>query len=97
MPRPANTRDRALPSPDAGHGAAVRLLCGPPSSRQLARKLEADMAFRGLAAHNAPDFRPIAEFRTQHLAELKGVWLHGLRLCRQAGVGKLGHVAWDGT
>ncbi len=70
---------------------------GTPSSRQIARKLEEDLAFRVLAANNTPDFRTIAEFRKQHLTALKGVFIQVLRLCRQAGLVKLGHVAVDGT
>ena len=36
---------------------------GTPSSRQIARKLAEDIAFRVLAANNTPDFRTLAEFR----------------------------------
>ncbi len=70
---------------------------GTPSSRQIARKLEEDIAFRVLAANNTPDFRTIAEFRKRHLAALKGIFVQVLRLCRKAGLVKLGHVAVDGT
>ena len=70
---------------------------GTPSSRQIARKLEEDIAFRVLAANNTPDFRTIAEFRKRHLAALKGIFVQVLRLCRKAGLVQLGHVAVDGT
>lgn len=70
---------------------------GIPSSRQMARKLEEDLAFRVLAANNTPDFRTIAEFRKTHLAVLKGLFVQVLQLCQKAGLVKLGHVALDGT
>jgi len=70
---------------------------GTPSSRQIARKLDEDIAFRVLAANNTPDFRTIAEFRKRHLTALKGIFVQVLRLCRRAGLVKLGHVAVDGT
>ncbi len=70
---------------------------GTPSSRQIARKLEEDIAFRVLAANNTPDFRTIAEFRKRQLGARTGIFVQVLRLCRQAGLVKLGHVAVDGT
>ncbi len=70
---------------------------GTPSSRQIARKLEEDIAFRVLAANNMPDFRTLAEFRKRHLGALTGIFVQVLRLCRQAGLVKLGYVALDGT
>ena len=67
------------------------------SSRKIAKKLEEDVAFRVLAAENRPDFRTISDFRKLHLAALKRLFLEVLRLCRQAGLVRLGHVALDGT
>jgi len=67
------------------------------SSRKIAKKLEDDVAFRVLAAGNRPDFRTISDFRKLHLAALKEVFAEVLRLCRQAGLVRLGHVALDGT
>jgi len=67
------------------------------SSRKIARKLEEDVAFRMLAAGNRPDFRTISDFRKLHLAALKRLFVEVLRLCRQAGLVRLGHVALDGT
>ncbi|MDR7543507.1 MAG: transposase, partial [Armatimonadota bacterium] len=40
---------------------------GVYSSRRVARRLHEDVAFRVLAAGNAPDFRTISEFRRRHL------------------------------
>ena len=55
------------------------------------------MAFRFLAAGNQPDFRTISDFRKRHSAALAGLFAQVLRLCRQAGLVKLGRVAIDGT
>ena len=44
-----------------------------------------------------PDFRTIADFRKRHLAALARLFVQVLRLCRAAGLVKLGHVALDGT
>src|SRR4029077_11500170 len=39
----------------------------------------------------------IAAFRRRHLAALGGLFVQVLKLCREAGLVKLGHVALDGT
>ena len=70
---------------------------GVVSSRKIAKKLEEDIAFRLLAAENRPDFRTISDFRKLHLASLKKLFVEVLRLCQQAGLVRLGHVALDGT
>jgi transposase len=70
---------------------------GVPSSRQIARRLHEDIAFRVLAANTTPDFRTIRAFRTQQLVALRGLFLQVLRLCQHAGLVKLGHLALDGT
>ena len=43
------------------------------SSRRIQRRLAEDVAFRVLAAGNAPDFRTIADFRKTHLPALRGL------------------------
>jgi len=70
---------------------------GSPSSRRIARKLEEDVAFRVLSAGHRPDFRTISEFRRRHVEALKELFLDVLKLCRKAGLIKLGHVSLDGT
>jgi transposase len=70
---------------------------GVPASRQIARKLEEDVAFRVLAADQRPDFRTLSAFRKQHLAALTDLFVQVLRLCQRAGLVKLGHIALDGT
>ena len=56
---------------------------GVYSSRNIARQLSDSVAFRFLAAGNAPDFRTISEFRKRHGAALAGLFQHVLRLCRR--------------
>jgi len=70
---------------------------GVPSSRKIEKRLCEDIAFRVLAANNTPDFRTISDFRKDHLKALAGLFLQVLKLCRKAGLVKLGHVALDGT
>src|SRR2546425_7277497 len=50
-----------------------------------------------LAADEHPDHDTIADFRKEHLAHLSQLFVQVLRLCQQAGLVKLGHVALDGT
>ena len=64
---------------------------GVPSSRRIEKRLEEDIAFLVLAANNTPDFR------REHLEALAGLFLQVLKLCRKAGLVKLGHVSLDGT
>ena len=70
---------------------------GTYSSRKIAGRLIDSVAFRFLGAGNQPDFRTIGEFRRRHGAALAALFVQGLKLCRQAGLVKLGRVAIDGT
>jgi transposase len=70
---------------------------GVYSSRRIARHVEEDVAFRVLAAGNAPDFRTISDFRLRHLKALTSLFKQTLQLARKAGLVKLGHVALDST
>ena len=67
------------------------------SSRKIQRRLVEDVAFRVLAAGNAPDFRTIADFRKTHLTALRGFFEQVLRLARELGAPRVGRVALDGT
>jgi transposase len=67
------------------------------SSRKIQRRLTEDVAFRVLAAGNAPDFRTIAAFRQTHLVALSGLFEQVLRLAREAGAPQVGRVAIDGS
>lgn len=70
---------------------------GVSSSRVIERKTYEDLAFRYLAADQHPDHDTIAAFRQMHLERLASLFTQALRLCRKAGLVKLGHVAIDGS
>jgi transposase len=67
------------------------------SSRRIQQRLTEDIAFRVLAAGNAPNFRTISDFRKIHLATLEGLFEQVLKIALEAGAMKLGRVALDGT
>ena len=50
-----------------------------------------------LSADGHPDHDSLADFRRRHLPALADLFLQVLRLCQQAGLVKLGHVALDGS
>jgi len=80
----------------------VRLLIygycrGVASSRRMERATYEDVGFRYLAADEHPDHDTIARFRQEQLGSLSQLFVQVLRLCQQAGLVKLGHVALDGT
>jgi transposase len=94
------TEERGYPPYDPRMMVTVLLYAyctGTYSSRKIAGKLIDSVAFRFLAAGNQPDFRTISEFRRRHGAALAALFVQGLKLCRQAGLVKLGRVAIDGT
>jgi transposase len=67
------------------------------SSRKIQRRLAEDVAFRVLAAGNAPDFRTIADFRKAHLPALRGFFEQVLHLARELGAPRVGRVALDSS
>jgi len=80
----------------------VRLLIygyctGVRSSRRLEAACVEVVAFRWLAAGQAPDYRSIARFRRRHLSALGHLFVQALALCQAAGMVRLGRVALDGT
>ena len=80
----------------------VRLLIyayctGQTSSRKIEEATYVNVAYRYLAANQQPDHDTIATFRKQHLKALADLFIQVLRLCQEAGLVKLGHVALDGT
>ena len=80
----------------------VRLLMygyatGKRSSRQLERATFEEVPFRYLAADQHPDHDTIAVFRKENLDVITSLFAQILKLCKQAGLVKLGHVAIDGT
>jgi len=70
---------------------------GVPSSRKIEDRTHTDVAFRVIAAGDHPDHDTIAEFRRRHLKALAELFVQVLKVCRRAGLVKLGHVALDGT
>lgn len=70
---------------------------GRVSSRKIEKATYEDVGFRVLACNYHPDHDSIAEFRKRHLGELAGLFVQVLKLCEQAGLVKLGHVAIDGS
>jgi transposase len=70
---------------------------GIRSSRRIARALERDIGFRVVSANQQPDFRTACRFRAEHEKALERLFTQVLRLCREAGLVKLGVVAIDGT
>lgn len=67
------------------------------SSRRIARACEERVDFMAVTALQKPDFRTVNDFRRRHLKALGDLFVQVLRLCRRAGLVKLGHVALDGT
>jgi len=67
------------------------------SSRRIARACEERVDFMAVTALQKPDFRTISDFRKRHLKALGNLFGQVLRLCQQAGLVRLGHVALDGT
>jgi len=70
---------------------------GKTSSRKLERSTYEEVPYRVLAGNQHPDHDSIASFRKRHLAALGGLFTQVLRLCQEAGLVKLGHVALDGS
>jgi transposase len=70
---------------------------GVYSSRRIAQGCEERVDFMAVTAMNRPDFHTIAKFRQRHLKALGDLFVQVLKLCRAAGLVKLGHVALDGT
>ena len=67
------------------------------SSRRMAKARAERVDFMMIVAHDAPDFRTIADFRKGHLPAPGRPFLQVLKLAEKAGPAKLGHVALDGT
>jgi transposase len=70
---------------------------GIRSSRRIEKKTYEDIAFRVLSCDSHPDHSRISDFRKRHLAEMSGLFVQVLEICKESGLVKLGHVALDGT
>jgi hypothetical protein len=67
------------------------------SSRQIARKLEEDVAFRVLGAGNFPDHRTVNRFRQEHGEEYAGIFGQVVKLVREMKLLGMGTLGIDGT
>jgi len=70
---------------------------GVYSSRKIAGGCETDLAFRMLSGGQFPDFRTLSDFRKEHLEAFHGLFVEVVRMCREAGLVKLGHLSLDGS
>ncbi len=70
---------------------------GKTSSRKLEQATWEEVPYRVLTMDQHPDHDSIADFRQRHLSRLAGLFVQVLRLCEEAGLVQLGHVALDGT
>lgn len=70
---------------------------GERSSRRIETACRENVAFQVLCGRDVPDHTVISRFRGTHEEEFAGVFAQVLVLCAQAGMGKVGTVAIDGT
>ena len=70
---------------------------GHRSSRKVERLCWRDVGFRMIVGDHVPDHSVLARFRRRHAERVQVVFVAVLRLCRAAGLGRLGVVALDGT
>jgi len=91
-------RGRAAYAPGMMLSLLIYAYCrGVRSSREIERRCREDVAYRIVCANLIPDHSTIARFRQQHDAAMEVVFVEVLRLCREAGMVRLGLVALDGT
>lgn len=70
---------------------------GERSSRGIERRCVENVAYRVIAAQQAPDHATIARFRVRHETALAGLFSEVLAMCRGSGLVKVGLIAIDGT
>jgi transposase len=70
---------------------------GIRSSRKIEKECDEDVAFRFLAVNHRPDHTTLARFRADNEKVLERLFTDVLRLCKEAGLVKVGVVALDGT
>jgi transposase len=70
---------------------------GQRSSRRIEELCSTDVAFRVICAQDPPDHTTIARFRQTHDAAIAGLFGQVLELAGEAGLGRVGVVAVDGT
>ena len=67
------------------------------SSRKIEQSCEERVDFMAVTAMSKPDHSTICDFRRRHRRALAAIFVQVLRLCQEAGLVKLGHVALDST
>jgi len=70
---------------------------GQRSSRRIAEALRVDLRYVWLAEGLKPDFRTVARFRREKGEYLGELFAQSVRLCQEAGLVLLWHVAIDGS
>src|SRR3954453_2234824 len=70
---------------------------GERSSRRIERRCLEDVATRVICANHAPDHTTISRFRQRHETALAELFGDVLALCADAGLGRVGVIAVDGT
>ena len=91
-------RGGASYDPEVMLGILLYSYCvGERSSRRIERRLCDDVAFRVVAANQAPDHATLARFRRRHQDAIAGVFAQVVALCITEGLVHAGVVAIDGT
>lgn len=67
------------------------------SSRKIEQLCRRDAGFRLIVGDAVPDHTVIARFRRRHAADMEALFVEVLKLCREAGLLRLGVIALDGT
>src|SRR2546423_1252056 len=67
------------------------------SSRKIAAACERNLAFLAIVGDDRPDFRTISDFRKEHLQGLAALFVQVLQLAAEAGMVRLGNLAFDGS
>jgi transposase len=67
------------------------------SSRKIEQLCRRDAGFRLIVGDAVPDHSVIARFRRRHAADMEALFVEVLKLCREAGLLRLGVIALDGT
>lgn len=70
---------------------------GIRSSREIEQLCERDIGFRVIAANQVPDHTTISRFRKDNGTALEDLFTQVLKLCKEAGLVKVGVVALDGS
>ena len=67
------------------------------SSRKIAGACERNLAFLAIVGNDCPDFRTISDFRKNHQAAMKPLFLEVLRIAGELQMVKLGNLSTDGS